>query len=731
MRTLDYSQPAINWNEAIPIGNGRMGAMIFGGNQTERIQLNEDSIWYGCPQNRCNQDARENLEKIRTLIMEEKDVNQAEQLMRFALSATPQSERMYQPACDLWIQWNQDTSTNYQRMLQLENGLVSEEYTIGTTHIEKEYFASFKEQMIVVHLKSSIPANLNFNVMMTRERFYDGTKRDEKNAVYLWGNGGEGGVRFVIGVRACNINGTLEAIGEHLLIHDADEVTLYISMETSFYHEGEQIDDLRERVSQKLGGFCQKDYDRIKREHIEDYQQLYHRVDFHLNSEQSDNSTLRFTEDYFQFARYLMISGSRPGSLPLNLQGIWNGSMTPPWDSKYTININTEMNYWPAESCNLSECQMPLFDLLKRMQIRGRQVARQMYGCRGFVAHHNTDLWADCAPQDIYPPASYWVMGGAWLCTHIWTHYMYTLDKEFLIEMYPVMREAVLFFHDYLVEQDGLLVTCPSVSPENTYIMQNGISGCICSGATMDIEIIRDLMKEYLKASEVLGIEDDEVRKTEEIIHKLPPLRVGKYGQIMEWNEDYEEAEPGHRHISQLYALHPSHQITVDKTPELANAARKTLERRLSYGGGHTGWSCAWIVNLYARLGDGENAWKNLMKLYEKSTCPNLLCNHPAGDGYVFQIDGNFGALSGITEMLLQSDEDRTILLPAVPKDWNCGSIRGLKIYGGGEIDMKWSNGNVTFVTIRASQNIKTKLRYNQVETDLNLAKGTEFRIMI
>lgn len=432
-----------------------------------------------------------------------------------------------------------------------------------------------------------------------------------------------------------------------------------------------------------------------------------------------------FAALYFQYGRYLLISSSRPGSLPVNLQGIWNEEMQPAWDSKFTININTEMNYWPTEMCSLPECPLPLFDHLCRMREQGKEVAERMYGCRGFVAHHNTDLWGDCAPQDVYVPGTYWVLGGEWLCTHIWIHYLYTEDIIFLQRMYPVLKDAVLFFRDYLIEIDGKMVTCPTVSPENTYIMKNGIRGAVCAGTAMDTQILRDLLEGYLKASEKLGVQEGLVTESEEILKKLPETKIGKYGQIMEWMEDYEESESGHRHISQLYVFHPSHQITIDKTPKLAEAAARTLERRLFYGGGHTGWSCAWIVNLYARLGDGEKALFNLNRLWSQSTYSNLMDAHPMKNGSVFQIDGNLGATAAIAEMLVQSDEDRVLLLPALPEQWAEGRVEGLTICGGLQINLEWADGMLKACSVHAGRNRDITVVYKGKKKCFQLTKGS------
>lgn len=725
MGKLTYDRPAADWNEALPIGNGRLGAMIFGSQNRERIQLNADSIWYGGPQERCNASAREYLPEIRKLILEEGNIAEAQRLMTFALSGTPQSERPYQTAGDLYLDWGYAPAGDFCFALDLEEGVVEASCRVESAQIHKEYFASCPAQVIAMRFTSSVAGALSFSAMLSRDRYYDGTGKLDENGIYMWGNTGEGGVRFLTGLKASAVGGSVRVIGEHLLVENADEVVLYLAIETSFYEKGDLCQAVRERLTRALA----QGYHALRRGHVEDYRALHDRMDFALGD--GTDEELNFVADYFQFVRYLAIASSRPGSLPANLQGIWNASMTPPWDSKYTININTEMNYWPMESCNLPECHLPLFDHLKRMRERGRLVAEKMYGCRGFVAHHNTDIWADCAPQDIYLPASYWVMGAAWLSTHIWKHYCYTGDKAFLAELYPVLADAVLFFHDFLVEYQGEYVTCPSVSPENTYILPSGMSGCVCAGATMDTEILRDLFDGYLKASAELGIGNEQTERTKEILSALPKLKIGKHGQLVEWWDDYEEQEPGHRHISHLYALHPSCQITPDQTPELARAAAKTLERRLAHGGGHTGWSCAWIVNMYARLGDGERAWENLRKLFEKSTFPNRFSNHPAGPGFVFQIDGNFGALSGISEMLLQSSKERTILLPALPGRWSSGKIRGLVMYSGAEVDMEWQDGVVIACKIRGKRAFDTEIHVNGQVRSVALRQGETLELNV
>lgn len=739
---LRYERPAGNWNEALPIGNGRMGAMIFGQPLNERIQLNEDSMWYGGPSDRINPDAGKKFPEIRRLVQEGR-IPEAEELMLCALSGVPQSQRPYQTAGDLEIRFTdlKGKTEHYCRVLDLEKGMAFVSFENDGKRMTKEYLASWPQQILAVRIRSSRKRGVSFSAILTRARFYEHAGKLTEDSIYLDGTLGEGGSSYILAAKAVCKGGETGVTGERLVVQNADEAVIYLAMETTFYQGGRYREKALERLEQAAG----KGYEAIREEHWKDYESMFGRVSLRLTpdslktdwtaeellqaarkeEEGTSAAQLRLAEIYFQFGRYLLISSSRPGSLPANLQGIWNKDFLPPWDSKYTININTQMNYWPAECCNLSECHEPLFDLLERMRVNGRKVAKEMYGCRGFMAHNNTDIWADCAPQGTYIPATYWVTGAAWLCTHIWTHYLYIEDREFLERMYPVLEDAVLFFHDYLILDNGELVTCPTVSPENTYIHSEGIKSCICKGAAMDDEILRDLFTEYLQASRILGIEGEVQDKTAQMLKQLPTIQIGKMGQIMEWEEDYEEAEPGHRHIAHLYALHPSNQITVDKTPELAKAAERTLERRLRYSDGMViGWNSAWIALFYARLRKKEEAWEYIRKLLASCTLPNFLDYLRHNQEDVFQIEGNFGGTAAITELLLQSDENRTVLLPALPGGWKDGSCRGLKTVGGAWIEMEWKDEALVNCRFYSEKDLALRVLYGEEERTITVEAG-------
>lgn len=716
---LRYDQPADDWNKALPVGNGRIGAMVFGMPLQERIQLNEDSIWSGGFRERNNPSALPNLQKVRELLFDEK-IPEAESIVLDAFCGTPPNQRHYMPLGDMTVIHYKDSEAEFKyRSLDLETAVCTCEYSINDCDFKREVFVSQPDQVMVLHIAASKPDGINVRISLDgRDDYFDSNSPvGENNLLFYGGCGSEDGINFAAYVKVLNKGGKVYPYGNYIVCEGCGEITILLGAQTSFRHN-----DYKGQAIYDVDCAAEKSYEQLKAKHIKDYQSYYKRCEISLEDNSGGASSLttdkrlenirgggsdnKLMELYFNFGRYLMISGSREGTLPLNLQGIWNQDMWPAWGSKYTVNINTEMNYWPAEVCNLSELHTPLFDHIERMRPNGRVTAKKMYNCRGFVCHHNTDIWGDTAPQDLWMPATQWPMGAAWLCLHIWEHYKFTLDKDFLAEKYQTIREAAEFFTDFLIKDNkGRLVTCPSVSPENTYITEKGSQGALCIGPSMDSQILYELFTAVIESAQILQRDEAFAGKLSSMREKLPKPEIGKYGQIKEWAEDYDEAEPGHRHISQLFALHPGDIISVRKAPQLAEAARATLERRLSHGGGHTGWSRAWIINHWARLLDGEKLYENIIALLSNSTSTNMFDMHPP-----FQIDGNFGATAGICESLLQSENNEILLLPALPKAWKSGSFRGLMARGGFEVSCRWENGEMQSAVIRSLKGEKCRV---------------------
>ncbi|MCL2819500.1 MAG: glycoside hydrolase family 95 protein [Oscillospiraceae bacterium] len=742
---LWYKQPANidKWTEALPVGNGRLGAMVFGGTQFERIQFNEDSVWSGGYRDRTNPFAKKELENIRSLLRAGK-INEAEDLTRYAFTGTPEFQRCYQTLGDLFINfYNLPGGINdYKRSLSLDDAIASTSFTAGGYGYRREVLASNPADVITVKLTTDNPDGISLDARLVRGRYSEKTGTIGDNMIYL---SNFDGMEFHWVMSAEQTGGKINAMGEYIIVKNAKEVVFYITAVTEFRSK-DTLGDCKRILSkaQSCG------YETIRNEHIKDYSSLESRVSLSLSGgeqgnkqgSQQDNqqagsknelptderlknvklgeTDLGLYELYFRYGRYLLISCSRPGTLPANLQGIWCNDFLAPWDSKYTININTQMNYWLAENCNLPECHNPLFEHMFRMAPKAAEIAQSMYGARGIVAHHNTDIWGDSAPQDTWIPATYWVMSLAWFCLHIWEHYEYTLCGDFLAEHYDLMKNTCLFFADFLIENErGELVVSPSVSPENVYILPDGTHGTLCEGCTMDSQILDELFNAMKSTCRILNKDADFAELIETMHKKLPKTKTGKNGGIMEWHDDYGEAEPGHRHMSHLFALFPGKGISPDTTPGLAKAARKTLEMRLSHGGGHTGWSRACIINFYAMLCDGNEAFHHLKELMCHSTLENLFDDHPP-----FQIDGNFGATAAIANMLVQSTPDAVYLLRALPEAWSNGSVTGLCARGGLTIDITWTSGNLSNAIIRAKKDYTGTIVYKDTTHSISLKAG-------
>jgi alpha-L-fucosidase 2 len=738
---LWYRQPAASWNEALPIGNGRLGAMVFGGIDRDRLQLNEDTVWAGEKRDRLNPMGRAAVTEVRRLLAEGRAA-EAEALADKGIIATPRRMPPYQPLGDLGIAFAHTVpAKEYRRQLDLADAIAKVEYLVEDTAFTREVFSSAVDQAIVVRLTRTGSARIAFTARLTRER--DAAARaDGSNRILLEGQAivdpkstrhvdeRKTGVRFAAALQAVAEGGRVRTDGDALVVEDATAVTLLLTAATDVKHPSPAA-----AAKHMLAAAVAKPFARLRADHVADYRTLFERVslsftgaaeggageaasrrlvrrslgeggsaereggptDERLKAVASGSADPQLLALYFQFGRYLLISSSRPGTMAANLQGIWNDSLAPPWESKYTINVNIQMNYWPAELTSLSELHAPLFDLIDRGKEDGRRVARALYGAGGFVMHHNTDLWGHAVPID-QAGSGVWPMGAAWLSLHLWDHYDYTRDTRFLRERgYPTMKEAAEFLLDYMVtDAQGRLITGPSLSPENRYKLPDGTSARVCMGPAMDTQIVHALFTRLIRSGEILGVDPAFRARLTAALAKLPPITIGKHGQIQEWLEDYDEQDPGHRHISQLFALSPGNQITPRGTPALARAAKATLDRRLANGGGHTGWSRAWIINFWARLEEAQLAYDNIVALLAKSTLPNMLDTHPP-----FQIDGNFGGTTGIAELLLQSHAGEIALLPALPAALPNGAVTGLQARGAIGVDITWANGKATRAVLR------------------------------
>ena len=765
---LHFAQPAAEWPDALPVGNGRLGAMVFGDPALDRVQLNEESIWDGEPRDRNNPRAGEAVAKIRELLFAGK-IAEAEALSTTDMLSIPRRMPCYQTLGDLRLDFAASGLTpdakveNYRLELNLDTAAATTSFTHAGTSYVREVFSSAPDQAIVVRMTAQGPGRLSFAARMDRPAHF-ATSSEGNDRLILAGeaipvndNPGQPvkenpvGIRFHSELLALAEGGTVKSDAGVLTVANATAVTLLIDCATSYRHPAGEA-AMRAAVAANLRAASARPYRELRARHVADHQRFFRRAEIRLgddaNAAVPTDQRVQHIKDggedvallgiYFQFGRYMLISSSRPGTLAANLQGIWNESVDPPWGSKYTVNINTEMNYWLAERANLADCHLPLFDLEDATRGPGAVTAKKYYNARDMVVHHNTDIWGDSAPIDGLG-GGIWAMGAAWLSQHPWDHYEYGGDIGFLrTRAYPLLRENALFLLDYLTAPPpgtpyaGQLVTGPSCSPENKYKLPDGRSFNLCMGPTMDISITRAVLTRLIKASELLGNppEDAElIARAKSAIERLPAFRITHDGRLQEWPEDYADFEPGHRHISHLFGLFPDDQITLRGTPELARGARETLDRRLAAGGGSTGWSRSWIINCMARLEDGEAAYANVLQLIRQSTRHNLLdvCGLKANSPY--QVDGNLGGPTGLIEMLLQSHAGVVRLLPALPKAWPEGSFRGLRARGGLEVDLEWKNGRATKATLRAATDHVHRIAAPRNQTIAPAAPGTRNRV--
>jgi alpha-L-fucosidase 2 len=734
---LFYNQPAADWTEALPVGNGFLGAMVYGTVEKEHIQFNEETLWTGKPHDYAHKGASNYLGEIRQLLFDGKN-EEARKLAAKEFLSIPVRQMAYQPFGDLYIDFpGHEHYTDYLRELNLENAVCRTSYRVNGVEYTREVIASYPHKSIAVHLRSERKNLLNCRVSFDAE--HDFKKVEYKDGLLtLEVKVKNGALRGIAGAKIVT-DGELDFADGQVSIWEASSATIYLSAATNFENFRDISNDPAAVLDQRLVNTEGKEYRDIRREHIEDYQELFSRFTIDLGDKGRDtlatDKRLRYyahsNDDpglvalYMQYGRYLLISSSREGTQPANLQGIWNMELKPPWESKYTTNINAEMNYWPAELLNLTECHEPFFQLIEDCAVTGRAIAREHYDCDGWVLHHNTDIWRGAAPINS-APYGVWPTGAAWVCSHLWEHYQFTLDMDFLgNRAYPVMKEAARFYSQFLVEdpRTGWLISTPSNSPEN---------GGLVAGPTMDHQLIRSLFSYCIKSAEILGIDDDFTRMLAEKVEEIAPNQIGQYGQLQEWLEDKDDPENKHRHVSHLWGVHPGNDINWEESPEFMEAAKQSL---LFRGDDATGWSLGWKINFWARFGDGNHAYSMFdllfrpkggseVKLTGGGSYLNLFDAHPP-----FQIDGNFGATAGVAEMLVQSHMSYIDLLPALPDALHTGSVSGICARGGFELAFKWTDGILEELEVLSKAGKTCTLKYGNNKVAFETESGKRYTL--